>query len=262
MTPGAREGSPVALEVEGLRVHLGGRRVLEDVSFRVPAGSLVGVIGPNGAGKSTLLRAILGVIAVDAGRVQVLGQAGRVARRELVWVPQRGDVVWDFPLTVSDVVAQGRWPTLGLFRRMGPEDRRRVDEALERTGMTALRDRGIDALSGGQQQRMFLARALAQDGRVLLLDEPFAGVDALSEGVLHGVLREQRESGRTVVVVHHDLGTAATLFDHVILLNRSVVASGPTSEVLVPTRLAAAYGEGLLALGRLVAAPSVDDGGG
>ncbi|TVR03710.1 MAG: metal ABC transporter ATP-binding protein [Deltaproteobacteria bacterium] len=243
-----------ALEVRDLTVDRGDVRALEGVSVRIPWGRLVAIVGPNGAGKSTFLQAVLGLVPLVRGEVIPGTGSGRLARRSVVHVPQRSQVDWDFPLTVEDVVRQGRWPWLGLLGRFRDEDRERVEEALVRTGLSALRRRGIDELSGGQQQRMFLARALAQAGELLLLDEPFAGVDASTEEVLLEVLREQRDAGRTVLVVHHDLSTVQRAADDVVILNRELIASGPVGEVLRPDTLARAYGEGLLALGRLAAA--------
>lgn len=252
-SPTASEPGPT-LSVSGLGVAYGGRVVLQDVSMEVWPGTLLAVVGPNGAGKSSLLRGILGLAPVLSGEVRVCGVKGRRALREVIHVPQRGEVEWDFPLTVEDVVRQGRWASRGLFGRLGREDARRVDEALERTGLEDLRARGIAELSGGQQQRMFLARALAQEGSLLLLDEPFAGVDAASEGVLLGVLQELRDAGRAVVVVHHDLSTVGRVFDRAVLLSSGrVVASGEVHEVLASGPLTEAYGERLVALGRLAA---------
>ena len=254
---GATARADHALEVRDLTVDRGAVRALEGVSVRIPWGRLVAIVGPNGAGKSTFLQAVLGLVPLVRGDVVLGTGSGRAARRSVVHVPQRSQVDWDFPLTVEDVVRQGRWPWLGLLGRFRDEDTERVEEALVRTGLSALRRRGIDELSGGQQQRMFLARALAQAGDLLLLDEPFAGVDASTEDVLLEVLHEQRDAGRTVLVVHHDLSTVQRAADDVLILNRELIASGPVDAVLRPDTLARAYGEGLLALGRLAAAGGV-----
>jgi manganese/zinc/iron transport system ATP- binding protein len=238
------------LEVERLTVSYNtpDNVVVAEASFTVSGPGLIGIIGPNGAGKSTLIKAIVGAITPDAGAVRVVGQTGRAALAALTYVPQRGAVDWDFPVTVRDVVEQGRWGQRGLLGRLTSEDRDLIDGALERVGLTALASRQIGELSGGQQQRVFLARALAQRGQVYLLDEPFVGVDAATEAAIIAVLRELREQGRAILVVHHDLSTAPGYFDEILLLNRSVVAWGPTREVFTRELLQRAYGGKLAVL--------------
>lgn len=241
-----------ALSVRQLRVRYHETAVVDDVSFDVEAGRLVGIIGPNGAGKTTMIRGIMGAMPVDRGDVQVLGQTGRSALRELVYVPQRASVDWDFPLTVRDLVMQGRYGSLGLLRRPSRDDHARVDGALEQVAMGHLADRQIGELSGGQQQRAFLARALAQDGRVYLMDEPFQGVDAATESAIIEVLRALRARDHAVLVVHHDLSTVRDYFDDVLLMNVRVVAYGPTSEVFTSENLQRAYGGRLATFGNAV----------
>jgi manganese/zinc/iron transport system ATP- binding protein len=234
--------TPPAFEVHRLTVSYGGRPVLWDVDATFPAGALSAVVGPNGAGKSTLLRAGLGLVPADAGHARVLGESARSALRRVAYVPQRDAVDWDFPITVREVVEMGRYPRVGWIRRLRSEDREVVDEALERVGMAAYARRQIGRLSGGQRQRVFLARALAEEAPVLLMDEPFAGVDARTEAALLELMRELRAAGRSIVVVHHDLGAVRRAFDWALVLNVRAVASGPVDEALAPDVLARAYG--------------------
>ena len=243
-----RPDAAPAIAVSSLTVHYGRELVLDDVSVVIPSGAITGIIGPNGAGKSTLVGAIMGATPPTTGAVRILGHPLREVRRDVAWVPQRAAVDWDFPITVRDVVAQGRYPHLGLWRRATRECRAAIDEALARTGLTPLAGRRIGELSGGQQQRTFLARALAQRARVYLLDEPFAGVDATTESAIMDVLRTLRGEGRTVVVVHHDLATARGYFEHLLLLNRRVIAAGPSATTFTREHLEATYGARLAVL--------------
>ncbi len=236
------DGRPVPLELRRLTVSYGGRPVVWDVDARFPAGALSAVVGPNGAGKSTLLKAALGLIPSDAGQALVEGRPVRSTRDRVAYVPQREAIDWDFPITVREVVEMGRYPTTGWLRRVPRADRAIVDAALERVGMAPYAGRQIGRLSGGQRQRVFLARALAQEAPVLLLDEPFAGVDARTEAAVLEVLRGVRAEGRSVVVVHHDLGTVKAWFDWALLLNVRAVAQGPVDEVVRPEALRRAYG--------------------
>ena len=233
---------PPALEVRRLTVSYGSHPVLWDVDASFPAGSLSAIVGPNGAGKSTLLRAALGLVPSDGGEALIEGRPAPSARRSVAYVPQRDAVDWDFPITVREVVEMGRYGATGWFRRVPRSERAVVDEALERVGMAPYATRQIGELSGGQLQRVFLARALAQQAPVLLMDEPFAGVDARTEAAVLELLRALRAEGRSVVVVHHDLGTVRAWFDWALLLNVRAVASGPVDEVIVPETLSRAYG--------------------
>ena len=196
-----------AIDVADLTVAYREQPVLWDVDLRVPEGVLMAVVGPNGAGKTTFVKAILGLVPVAAGRVEVLGQPVSAKRRVIAYVPQRGSVDWDFPTSVLDVVMMGRYGALGWFRRPGAAERERATDALGQVGMADFAGRQISELSGGQQQRVFLARALVQDARVVLMDEPFQGVDATTERAIVTLLQTLRSEGRTVVVVHHDLQT-------------------------------------------------------
>jgi ABC-type Mn2+/Zn2+ transport system ATPase subunit len=227
----------------------GERPALEHVSLAVEAGTLLAVVGPNGAGKSTLLKVMAGLLAPWSGRVEVLGSApGREARR-VAYVPQAELVDWAFPVTVGDVVMMGRYPALGALRRPGADDRRAVADALRLVGMERHASTQIGALSGGQRRRVFLARALAADPAVFLLDEPVTGIDATTQEDLMDILEAQTRRGRTVVATTHDLACAAQRFQRVAALNRTLVAQGPASLVLDPAVLARTYGGHLLVLG-------------
>ena len=235
-------GAVPALEVRRLTVSYETRPVLWDVDATFPSGALSAIVGPNGAGKSTLLRAALGLIPADAGQALIQGRPARSALGRVAFVPQRDAVDWDFPITVREVVEMGRYPVRGWLRRLTGEDRAVVDDALERVGMGPFARRQIGRLSGGQRQRVFIARALARQAPVMLLDEPFAGIDARTEAALLDLLRDLRGEGRSIVVVHHDLGTVRTSFDWALVLNVRAVACGPVHEVIVPQTLRRAYG--------------------
>jgi manganese/zinc/iron transport system ATP- binding protein len=238
----------LALEVKNLNVSYDRGPVVCDVGFEVARGDLVGVVGPNGAGKSTMIKAMVGAHTPDSGSITVLGDSGKKATRRITYVPQRGAVDWDFPVTVRDVVVQGRYGHVGLLGRFSKKDRDLIDEAIEMVGITDLQNRQIGELSGGQQQRVFLARALAQKGDVYLLDEPFVGVDAATETAIVDVLRALRDEGRAVMVVHHDLSTVREYFDKVLLMNAELIAFGPTDEVFTERLLQKTYGGRLTVL--------------
>jgi manganese/iron transport system ATP-binding protein len=242
--PLAPAAAPVALELEHLAVRYGGGMGLEDVSCAIAAGEQVAVVGPNGAGKSTLLKSIAGLLRPDASSLRYFGAA--VAPPGLIaYMPQRSQVDWRFPASVRDVVMMGRVGRVGLFRRPGPRDRALVAEALDLVHMGHLAHRQISELSGGQQQRVFLARALAQEARILLMDEPLNGLDIGSQDALFQTLRELRGREVTVLVALHDLQLAARHFDRVMLLNRRLVGFGAAGEVFTPPRLLEAYGSHL-----------------
>jgi manganese/zinc/iron transport system ATP- binding protein len=230
------------------------RPVLWDIDLSIPAGSLTAVIGPNGAGKSTLIKAVLELIPKTSGRVEFFGVPLSTSRHRVAYVPQRESVDWDFPVTSLDVVAMGLYRRLGWFRRVGSKEKSKAMEALAKVGMDSYAHRQISQLSGGQQQRVFLARALAQDAELYLMDEPFAGVDVKTEQAIVGILKELRESGRTVVVVHHDLHTVRSYFDRVALLNMRIIAAGPVGEVFNDENLQRTYGGRLTLLSDAVEA--------
>jgi ABC-type Mn2+/Zn2+ transport system ATPase subunit len=231
----------------------GDRTALEHVTLAVETGSLLAVVGPNGAGKSTLLKLMAGLLRPWTGRIEVLGAApGREARR-VAYVPQAELVDWAFPVTVEDVVMMGRFPHLGPVRRPSRDDRRAVGEALEQVGMAGHRRTQVGRLSGGQRRRVFLARALAAEPDLFLLDEPVTGIDATTQELLMDLLEAQARRGKTVVATTHDLACAAQRFQRVLAVNRTVVVHGPSNLVLDADVLARAYGGHLLVLeGRTV----------
>ncbi|MHA6626790.1 metal ABC transporter ATP-binding protein [Pseudonocardia sichuanensis] len=232
----------VALEVRGLTVSYRSSPVLWEIDAQFPAGHLSAIVGPNGAGKSTLLKAALGLVPADAGRVLVDGVEGKAALDHVAYVPQAESVDWDFPITVREVVEMGRYRSTGWFRRIGRADRAVAAECLERVGMAGFGRRQIGQLSGGQRQRVFLARALAQQAPVLVMDEPFAGIDARTQADLLSLLGELRDGGGSVVVVHHDMAQVRAAFDWTLLLNVRALGCGPTAEVLTQETVRAAYG--------------------
>jgi len=229
------------LEFHDVTVAYGRRPVLWNIDLVVPGACLFGIIGPNGAGKSTLLKAALGLVPLAGGEVSVLGAPLAAVRGRVGYVPQRESVDWDFPVSVIDVVLMGTYARLGWLRRPGGRERQLAAACLERVGLTDVADRQIGRLSGGQQQRVFLARALAQEADVYFLDEPMAGVDARSQERIFQVLAGLRGEGKLVVVVHHDLRSAAEWFDAVALIDMRLVATGPAAAVLTPENLRRTY---------------------
>lgn len=232
----------IALELHDVTVAYGKRPVLWDIDVCVPKGALVAVVGPNGAGKSTMLKAALGLIPMTSGRAYIFGKDSESARSLVGYVPQRESVDWDFPIDARGVVLMGRYGRAGWLKRPTQADHIAANDALAKVGMTEYAGRQISELSGGQQQRIFLARALAQDAPLYMMDEPFAGVDIATERAIVDVLRELRGQGRTVIAVHHDLQTVPEYFDHVIMLNMRLVASGPVSEVFTRENLLQTFG--------------------
>lgn len=237
-----------AIEVHDLTVAYRTRPVLWDIDVRLPEGQLIAIVGPNGAGKSTLLKAILGLVKPVTGWVKVFDAPYAQRRSWVGYVPQRESVDWDFPTSALDVVTMGLYGALGWLRRPGRRQREAALTCLDHVGIRDLAHRQISQLSGGQQQRVFLARALAQQARLYLMDEPFAGVDATTERAVLSLLKELKREGRTVVAVHHDLQTVAEYFDHVVLLNMRLVAAGPVQEVFTPENLHQTYGGRLTVL--------------
>ena len=231
-----------AVAVDGLTMSYGDTCVVDDVTFSLPAGRLVGIIGPNGAGKSTLIKGIVGAKKPDSGQVRLFGERSTKGHPGVTYVPQRGDVDWDFPITALQVVRQGRFRSTGLLGRFDNEDKEAVRQAMQSVEVTNLAHAQIGELSGGQQQRVFLARALAQGGELFVMDEPFAGVDASTESAIVDVLGQLSAEGKTVLVVHHDLVTVREYFDHLILLNRKLIGCGPTEEVFDAEHLRQTYG--------------------
>jgi ABC-type Mn2+/Zn2+ transport system ATPase subunit len=246
----------VSVVLDGVSADYGGRPALTDVSLEIRSGSLLAVIGPNGAGKSTLLKLIAGLIRPSAGRLTVLGGPPGAAAKSVAYLPQAEAVDWEFPVTVGEVVMMGRYARLGIGREPRAIDRERVAEALETVGMAAAARRQIGALSGGQRRRVFLARALAAEPELYLLDEPVTGVDVRTQEDLMDVLEAEARAGKTVIATTHDLICAAQRFHEAALLNRHLVAHGPAELVLDQRLLAETYGGHVLVLpgdgGRIV----------
>jgi manganese/zinc/iron transport system ATP- binding protein len=240
--PAAQSTCPPALEIHDMTVAYHRKPVLWDIDLAIPEGNLVGVVGPNGAGKTTLVKAVLGLVPLASGKVEIYGRPYDEQRKIIGYVPQRESVDWDFPVTVRDVVLMGTYGRLGWFRRPGREEREVASRCLEQVGMSDFANRQIRQLSGGQQQRVFLARALAQEARLYFMDEPFSGVDAATETAILELLQQLRSAHRTVFVVHHDLQTVRSYFDYVILLNMRLVAYGPTETTFTTANLHKTYG--------------------
>jgi manganese/zinc/iron transport system ATP- binding protein len=232
-----------AIEVTQLAVNYDKTPILWDLQFTIPGGTLVGVVGPNGAGKSTLIKTALGIIKPLSGKVSFFGKSIDEQRQHVAYVPQRETVDWDFPITVRQLVLMGRYGKMGIFRWPRKADYAAVDHYLERVGLSSFADRQISQLSGGQQQRAFIARALAQEAEIYLMDEPFAGVDQATEKIMMDLFRGLIKEGKTILIVHHNLDTVIDYFDWVVLLNMRLVACGPSAEVFTPENLNIAYGK-------------------
>ncbi len=229
------------LEISNLTVAYGRKLALQDITLKLRGGQLIGILGPNGAGKSTLLKSILGIIRAS-GQVLIEGQTLKQARQRLSYVPQKEEIRWDFPVTVGDVVMMGRYRRIGWVARPAKVDYAVVKVALEQVEMWPYQDRQISQLSGGQQQRVFMARALAQQGDIILLDEPLTGVDTTTQEVLMNLLQELKKQGKLILMATHDLNAAAQQCDQLALINHRLIALGRPAEVFTPELLAAAYG--------------------
>lgn len=239
------------IEAHDLTVLYGRKPALWNVDFTLPSKNVIGIMGPNGSGKSTLLKSIMGVIKPTSGYTKVYDTDIDDVRDKVSYVPQRQDIDWDFPASVWDIVAMGRYHKTGLFRRLNATDEHLISESLEKVNMLAYAKRQISQLSGGQQQRVFLARALAQEGELIMMDEPFAGVDIATEEMIIELLKEMKDQGKTLLVVHHDLHTARSYFDHLVLLNTRLVASGPVEEVFTDKILTETYGGKLTTMSKI-----------
>ncbi len=230
-----------ALKLKNVHVSYFGKTAIQDIDLTVEEGNILGIIGPNGAGKSTLLKALLDLVSIDKGSIEILGGTLKENRKRIAYVPQRSEYDWDFPINVLDAVLIGTYPTLGIFKRPKKKDRDWAYQCLEKVGMEEFHNRQIGELSGGQQQRVFLARALAQKADLFFLDEPFVGIDVSSEETIINLLQELRNDGKTVVVIHHDLSKANDYFDQLLLLNKNVVQYGSPREVLRTENILKAY---------------------
>ncbi len=243
---------PARLDIEDAAIGYSGAPILAGLTFQVPHGAQVAVVGPNGAGKSTLFKALVGLLPLQQGRILIHGQPLGGHKDCVAYVPQRSEVDWRFPVTVADVVMMGRFGRQGWLGRAGREDRAAVAAALDHMGIANLARRPIGDLSGGQQQRVFLARALAQEPHILLMDEPFTGVDITTQEAVLRLLDDLRSEGLTVLVSTHDLALATQRFDLVLLLNHRLVAYGPPAAVFTPEHVQAAFGGQALLLGPLM----------
>lgn len=230
------------IEVHDLTVSYNKKPVLWNVDFEIPEGQLVGIVGPNGAGKSTLLKSIMGLLKYDSGHIKIWDNNLDSCRKKVAYVPQRETVDWDFPVNVFDVTLMGRYPHKSIIGRINSKDKEIAFDALKKVNMQDFLDRQISELSGGQQQRTFLARAICQEADLYILDEPFAGVDIATEKSIISLLKELISQGKTILVVHHDLNTVSEYFDHVLMVNTILVASGKTEKVFNEENLKKTYG--------------------
>jgi manganese/zinc/iron transport system ATP- binding protein len=237
-----QDPTDIALSIKDLTVAFDKKPVLWDIDLDIPKGALTAIVGPNGAGKSTLLKAALTIIEPTAGRVDIFGQPIKRQLSQMAYIPQRNSVDWDFPTNVLDVVLMGTYGDLGWIKRPGKKEKNRALNALEKVGMETFADRQISQLSGGQQQRIFLARALVQNAAIYIMDEPFVGVDAVTEKAIVTLLKELRDQQKTVIVVHHDLQTIGEYFDWVFLLNVRQIAFGKVQHTLTEENLRLTYG--------------------
>ncbi len=235
------QSSKHVITIDGLSVNYGKKRVLTNIHMDIHPGHIYGVIGPNGAGKSTLFKAVLGLISYSSGKIKVFDDNIDQVRKRIAYVPQKDEIDWTFPATVFDIVLMGRYPFKSLFKRLDNEDKRIAMEALDEMGIADLKDRQIGALSGGQQQRVFIARALCQKAELLFFDEPFVGIDIMTENKIIEIMKALANEGKTLLVVHHDLSTIEEYFDKVILLNQRLIAYGDTSTTFIQENIAATY---------------------
>jgi manganese/iron transport system ATP-binding protein len=240
--------TPHRLEVINISIGYGDKIVLRDVSFQIPHGARVAVVGPNGAGKSTLFKALVGLLPLKSGRILIHGLDLGLHKDCVAYVPQREEVDWKFPVTVSDVVMMGRFGKLGWLKRPSHADQAIVGESLAQLGIADLEKKSIGELSGGQQQRVFLARSIAQEPHILLMDEPFTGVDITTQEATLNLLDTLRDRSVTAIISTHDLNLAANRFDFILLLNKRVIAFGPPNEVMRQENLAEAFGNSLLVM--------------
>jgi manganese transport system ATP-binding protein len=242
-SPHLAETHTPAVDIHNVTVRYANVTALENISLSIPPQQIVGLLGMNGAGKSSLFSALMNLTRIESGHIQLFGREIKQALTAnlVAYVPQSENVDWDFPVSVRDVVMMGRYGTLGITRRPRPTDHHAVKNALERVGLTPLQNRQIGQLSGGQRKRTFIARAIAQDAQLLLLDEPFAGVDTASQTVITTLLHQLRTEKRSILISTHDLTGVPTLCDRVVLLQRRILFDGPPHEALTPHRLASAF---------------------
>lgn len=240
--------TPHRLEVKNVSIGYSDKIILRNLSFQVPHGSRIAVVGPNGAGKSTLFKALVGLLPVQDGHILINGETLSAHKDCVAYVPQREEVDWRFPVTVDDVVMMGRFSQMGWFKRASAHDKEAVQKSLAQMGISDLAGQSIGQLSGGQQQRAFLARAIAQEPHILLMDEPFTGVDITTQEATLRLLDHLQEKQVTAIVSTHDLNLAGSRFDLVLLLNHRLIAFGKPEEVFIKENLAQAFGNSLLVM--------------
>lgn len=219
------------IEIKNISVTYDETTVLENVNLNIKRGDFLALMGPNGAGKSTLLKTILNFIKPIGGEIKIKGKLYKEVRKKIAYVPQRGSVDWDFPITLFDVVEMGCYGRVGFLKKINKTEKKNVERVIEKVGLTEFKERQISKLSGGQQQRAFLARAILQNAEIYLMDEPFQGVDSKTEKAIVEILKELKKSGKTLIVVHHDLQTVTSYFDTVAFINKTIVAAGPVEDV-------------------------------
>lgn len=239
------------IELDNVTVVYSQKPAIWNVCTIIPEGKIVGIIGPNGAGKSTLIKAIMGLLPISSGTIKLFNKPLNEVRKRVSYVPQRSTVDWDFPASVLDIVKMGCYANRGLFKPLTLADKKLALECIDKVKLNEYVDRQISQLSGGQQQRVFLARALAQQADIYLMDEPFAGIDATTEKTILSLLQEMQKNGKTIVIVHHDLQTAYQYFDWVLLLNTRLVAAGDKNEVMTTELLQETYGGKLTILSKV-----------
>ncbi|HEX2786695.1 MAG TPA: metal ABC transporter ATP-binding protein [Ignavibacteria bacterium] len=230
------------ITVKNLTVTYNRKPAIKGINLRIGSGKIIGIIGPNGAGKSTLIKGILGFLPIDTGEVRIFGEPVQDVMKRVSYIPQKEQFDWDFPINVYDVVIMGRYPYLSTFGRPGTKDNEIAIKSLEKLEMIKYKDTQIRNLSGGQQQRIFLARALAQQSEIYFMDEPFVGVDAKTEAAIFKLIRELKDEGKTILIVHHDLSRIKDYFDELILINQTLVAAGPTDKVFTKENIEKTYG--------------------
>ncbi len=231
-----------AITVKNLTISYHKKPAIKGINLSIEQGNVIGIIGPNGAGKSTLLKGILGLLPFDSGDVKIFGRDISELRKRISYIPQREQFDWDFPINVEDVVMMGRYAHLPVIGFPKTQDKEIVEQVLQKVGMNKYSDRQIRNLSGGQQQRIFLARALAQQSDIYFLDEPFVGVDAKTEQAIFNLMKELKDEGKTILVVHHDLGKVLEYFDKLIMINQTLVAYGDAKKIFTTDIIHKTYG--------------------
>jgi len=231
----------LAITIDQLSVYYNEQLILDSISCSIPQGMIAGIIGPNGAGKSTLIKSMLGFLPKRNGSVKFFGKNLKEFRKKIAYIPQRAEIDWDFPITVFDVVLMGRYPHHSLFSFLTKDDYQKAREALIAISMLEYKDSPINSLSGGQQQRCFLARALCQEAEIYIFDEPFIGIDAVTEKIIMNMLKKLKQEGKTIIMVHHDFSTVTEYFDWVILLNKKLITSGPTAQFFSDHHIMSTY---------------------